>query len=101
MVDVFMGFAGLNTIMNTLKGFKDINDANVRNTVAIELQQKILSAYQDQAALAEKVSELEKEVAQLKDWDAEKQRYELKDIGQGCVAIAGWLTSDSRARFED
>ena len=84
--EVFAGIGGFKLVMDTLKGFKDINDATVRNSVAMDLQGKILAAYQDQLAMTKQVSDLEKEVAQLKDWSAEKQKYELKDVGQGCVA---------------
>jgi hypothetical protein len=86
--EVFAGISGLKLVMDTLKGFKDINDATVRNSVAMDLQAKILAAYQTQLAMTQQVSDLEKEVAQFKNWDAEKQRYELKDIGQSCVAYA-------------
>jgi hypothetical protein len=63
VAEVFAGFAGLKSIMDTLKGFKDIGDANTRNAVAVELQEKILAAYNAQTALTERVGELEKEVA--------------------------------------
>ena len=53
---------------------------------AIELQEKILAAQAAQAALVESVSTLEKEVADLKAWDAEKKRYTLADIGNGALA---------------
>lgn len=86
--EVFAGISGLKLIMDTLKGFKDINDATVRNSVAMDLQEKILAAYQTQLAMTQQVSDLEKEVAQFKNWDAEKQRYELKNIGQECMAYA-------------
>lgn len=88
VAEIFAGISGLKTVMDTLKGFKDISDAATRNAVAVDLQEKILAAYQAQMALTEQVSDLEKEVAQSKNWDAEKQRYELKDIGQGCIAYA-------------
>jgi hypothetical protein len=63
--------------MDIAKGLKDINDATVRNAAVIELQEKILAAQAEQTALVVRVGELEKEVADLKAWDAEKQRYEL------------------------
>ena len=81
IAEVATGAGLFKTVMDTLKGFKDIGDANIRNTVAIELQSKILAAYQDQLALTERVSALEKEIANMKTWEAEKHRYELKDIG--------------------
>jgi hypothetical protein len=86
VAEIVGSMGGLKTVMDTLKGLKDIGDANIRNAVAVELQEKILTAYQAQMALTEHVSDLEKEVANLKSWDAEKQKYELKDVGQGCVA---------------
>ena len=86
MVDVFVGFAGFNAIMDTLKNFKGMSDANIRNTVAVELQEKILTAYQNQLSLNEEISALNAEVTRSKDWSAEKARYELKDVGQGSLA---------------
>ena len=84
--EVLTGFAGLKAVMDTLKTFKDISDANVRNKVAVELQEKILAAYQSQFALAEKVGALETEVAALKSWDAEKAKYELQNVTRTFLA---------------
>jgi hypothetical protein len=88
IAEIFAGVSGLKTIMDTLKGFKDIGDANTRNAVAVELQQKILSAYQAQVALTEQIGNLEKEVAQFKNWDTDKNRYLLTDYGGGTFAYA-------------
>jgi len=97
LVEVVAGFSGLKTILDTLKGFKDINDANVRNSIAIDLQGKVLAAYQDQLALADKVAGLEGEVARLQDWSAEKAKYILKDVGQGCLA---YVLKDSESGID-
>ena len=86
--EIFAGISGLKTVMDTLKGFKDISDANTRNAVAVELQQKILAAYQAQMTLTEQIGNLEKEVAQFKNWEAEKDRYKLTDFGGGTFAYA-------------
>jgi hypothetical protein len=86
VAEIVASMSGLKTVMDTLKGFKDISDAATRNVIAVELQEKILAAYQAQMLLTEQVGDLEKEVAQLKDWSAEKRCYELKDVGQGCLA---------------
>lgn len=88
VAEVFAGISGLKTVMDVLKGFKDIGDANTRNAVAVELQEKILAAYQAQMALAEQIGNLEKEVAQFKNWEAEKERYILTDYGSGTFAYA-------------
>ena len=70
------------------KGLKDINDAAARNAVAIDLQEKILAAQAQQAALIEHASQLEKEVAALKVWDVEKARYQLIPIADGVTVYA-------------
>jgi hypothetical protein len=81
VAEVFAGLGALKTAFDLAKGLKDINDATIRNAAVIELQEKILTAQQQQSALVESVSALEKEVADLKAWDGEKQRYELKNVG--------------------
>ena len=53
----------------------------------IDLQREILTAQAQQSALIENVSKLEKEVTALKAWDADKQRYELKDLWRGFFAF--------------
>ena len=88
VAEVFAGIAGLKSVMDVLKGFKDINDANTRNAVAVDLQQKILAAYQSQTELAEQVRNLEKEIAKFKNWEAEKDRYVLTDYGSGSFAYS-------------
>lgn len=84
--EAFAGLSALKTAFDIAKGLKDINDASIRNSAVIELQEKILSAQQSQFALAEKIGNLEKEVARLEAWDTDKQRYELKDVGLGSLA---------------
>lgn len=78
----------------TVKTMIDLHDAAIFRAKAIELQQQIssaladsISAYESQAAALQRVQELEKEVTNLKAWDADKQRYELKELGtQGIFA---------------
>jgi hypothetical protein len=67
----------------------------------IELQSKILdaqsgmlAAQDERSALIERIRTLEEEVARLKAWEAEKQRYVLKDAGNGALAYA--LKEDAR-----
>ena len=84
--EIVAGISAFKTMLDLAKGLKDINDATTRNSVAIELQEKILSAQTEQAALIERISELEKQVAELEAWDADKQRYELTDFGSSTFA---------------
>jgi hypothetical protein len=84
--EAFAGLSAIKTAFDIAKGLKDIDDVARRNAAVIELQEKILAAHQAQSALAEQVHDLETEVAALKAWDADKQRYELKTVGRGAVA---------------
>jgi hypothetical protein len=88
VAEVFGGLSAIKTAFDIAKGLKDIDDAARRNAAVIELQEKILTAQQAQAVLVETVGSLEKEVAQLKAWEADKQRYELKALAPGLVAFA-------------
>ena len=56
------------------------------NGVIISAQSAALAANQSQFALLERVRELEKEIADMKEWDAEKQKYELKAVSSGAFA---------------
>jgi hypothetical protein len=46
------------------------------------------SAQSDQFALLERVHELEQQVTDLKAWEKEKQRYELKQLAPGAFCYA-------------
>jgi hypothetical protein len=88
VAEVFAGLGAIKTAFDIAKGLKDIDDAARRNAAVIELQEKILTAQQAQSTLIEHVRELEKEVADLKAWDADKQRYQLKSIRAGVTVYA-------------
>jgi hypothetical protein len=72
-----------------------LHDAKALQTKTIELNGIILAAQRDamaahaaQLELVAEVGQLKKEVADLKDWKADKARYQLTDIGGGVVALA-------------
>ncbi|OKO73613.1 hypothetical protein AC628_23950 [Bradyrhizobium sp. NAS96.2] len=77
----------MKTAFDITKGLKDIDDKVRLNSAVIDLQEKILTAQQEQATLIGEKHDLEREIARLKAWDAEKQNYELKAIGSGSVAF--------------
>lgn len=87
VAEAMMGISAFKAAMDITKGLKDIDDRTRLNEAVIELQEKILGAQAAQALLIQQVSELEKEVAGLKAWDTDKQRYELKDLGRGFFAF--------------
>jgi hypothetical protein len=84
--ELITGLGIFKSLFDIAKGLKDINDVATRNAAVIELQEKIFSAQAAQSALIEKVRESEAEVARLKAWDTEKQRYELKRWGDAAFA---------------
>ena len=95
VAEIYGGISALKAAFDIAKGLKDINDATVRNTTAIELQQKIMAALVTQSTLLERISELEKEMARFEKWEAEKERYELKNLGRAS-AFAYMLKPDTR-----
>jgi hypothetical protein len=86
--------------LSALKAAKDIAEAMIglRDTAAfqgklLEFQSKIIdansasfAAQDERATMLERIRDLEKEVADLKAWEAEKQRYKLKEIGDRVFA---------------
>ena len=86
VAETIAGLSGLKTAFDIAKTLKDMDDRTRRNEAVIDLQQKILTAQEAQATLIKQVSELEEEVASLKAWNADKKRYELKDLRKGFFA---------------
>lgn len=84
--EVFATLGGFKTMYDMAKALKDINDATIRNAAVIELQEKILAAREAQAMLLERVGELEKQVAGFETWNAEKEKYDLKQVDPGAFA---------------
>ncbi len=75
------------------KAIVGLRDAAMINSKVIELQGIIMTAQSsamaaqsDQFALLNRVRELEEEMTRMKKWDAESERYELKNIYTGAVA---------------
>jgi hypothetical protein len=96
MVDMAM----ISGTMSALKAAGEItklmiasHDANVIRQKAIELQTQIFTAQQnaltaqsDQFTLLQQVRDLESQNANLKAWESEKQRYELRQLhGRGAA----------------
>jgi hypothetical protein len=99
MVDLIAISQGLNAlkgatdVVKTLVGLRD--SAKLLETT-VELNQQILSAQKaladaqtEQATLVETINTLEAKIAAFEQWDGEKQRYELKQLGShGVYAYA-------------
>jgi hypothetical protein len=92
--------ASLKSAFDISKAMIGIRDAVVINEKVVELQRVILAAQSDamaaqsdQFALLERVRSLEQQIAEMKDWDTEKQRYDLKQVDIGAFAYS--LKSDA------
>lgn len=88
VAEIYAGVGAFKAMFDMAKALKDINDAAVRNGAVIELQQQILGAQVEQAALLDRVGYLEKEMTRFETWDAEKQRYVMKEVESGSIAYA-------------
>ena len=86
--EVFASLGAFKTMFDMARALKDINDGAIRNGAVIELQEQILGAQVAQAALLERVSHLEAELARFETWDTEKQRYELKEPSSGAFVYS-------------
>lgn len=56
--------------------------------VITNAHKEALAAYESQSAALKRVSELEAEIARLKDWEAKKQHYELYAVKPGMMVYA-------------
>ncbi len=67
---------------------KTIGQINQLQTAIFEAQRSALTAQADYVALVGRVADFEKEIVRLKDWSAERQNYQLADLGRGSTAYA-------------
>jgi hypothetical protein len=96
MVDLIalaQGATALKTAGDIAKTFVGLRDSAKLLEQSVELNRQILSAQQalveareEQATLVQQVRALEEEIARLKSWETEKQKYDLKDLGHGAFA---------------
>lgn len=87
--------SGLKTASDIAKSFLELKSVSDIQGKVIDLQSSILSAQSsalaansDQSAMAEEIRALKKEIADVKAWEAEKQRYELKALESGVFAYS-------------
>jgi hypothetical protein len=86
VAETIAGLGAVKTAFDMAKALQGIHETTARDRAVIELQKEILVAQAAQSALLESESALKKEVADLKAWGADKQRYELKDLWKGFFA---------------
>jgi hypothetical protein len=91
--EISAGVTSLRMALDITKAMIGLRDAEAFRSKSIELQQAIMDALDSgiaareaYAAQLDRIRALETEMAGLKAWDAEKQNYELKQVGDGAVA---------------
>lgn len=93
LVEISAGLGSLKAAKDIIQGLNGAKTEAAINGVKIELQGLILDAQQGlfaaqeaQTTSASIIANLEQEIVRLKDWSAEKERYQLIDIGRGSIA---------------
>ena len=95
IAEIATGLTGLKTALDILKGLKKANTSGpILSEIAdlqsalIEVQQDILAANETHATDIDRIRGLEAEVAELKAWNDEKERYDLVSLPPGAFAYA-------------
>lgn len=86
--EVFAGIGAFKAMMEMARALKDMDNAVSRAEVVISLQEKILAGQTAYSDLLQRKDDLEKEVVRMKNWEAEKARYELVALHDGALAYA-------------
>jgi hypothetical protein len=93
--EISAGISSLRLAYDIARGMKDVADATERNGKILELQGAIMDAQagaiqaqQAHSADVQRIRDLEAEIAGLKAWDGEKQRYVLQSVGNGAFVYA-------------
>jgi hypothetical protein len=102
VAEIAAAVTGIRSAFDITKAMVGLRDVEAFRAKSIELQgvvlealEKSIEARESYATQNDRVRALEAEVSRLKAWDAEKQRYGLKSIGQGTVAYI--LKPDARS----
>jgi hypothetical protein len=95
MVLIQGAIGGLKTAFDIATGISKLNTMAEVNAKAIELQQIILSAQtsafaanSEQFAMIQRIRDLEDELARVKAWETERQRYKLVSPFSGAMVYA-------------
>lgn len=87
-----VALSSFNTLKDIAQAMVTLRDAQALqakviefNNALIEAQTKIFLVYDERTTLIEKMRALETEIAALKGWEAEKQRYKLEKLPPGVL----------------
>lgn len=93
VAEIAAAVTGIRSALEISKAMVGLRDAEAFRAKSIELKDVVLEAYdraiearEAYAAQADRIRALEAKIAQLESWEAEKQNYDLKQIGSGAFA---------------
>ena len=94
--------------MNLLKAAHHLSNYNEIVAAVSEVNTKLLQAndvalhsQEKQSVLAAKVNDLEKEITCLKDWERERERYELRQVARGVfVRVEKGVTGNWQSAYK-
>lgn len=104
IAEIASSFTALKSMSETVRLLGDIKTGDAVRNKAAELQSQIIALQsslfliqtQNQGLLREK-EDLEQRIRNIKNWDAEKRRYELKEIATGFFVYAAKKPKESIA----
>ena len=95
VAEVITALGAIKSAGDTVKSLVQLRDISLVREKAIELHSQILAAQESalnakarEATLIAEIHDLKEQIAQLKQWDADKQAYELCAVGTGAFAYA-------------
>jgi rubrerythrin len=93
LAEIATGWQSLKAAKDIVQGLNALENVAAVNEVKVTLQSHILEAQQSlfaaqdaQTAAAKRISDLEEQIMQLKDWSRQAESYELVAIGNGGFA---------------
>lgn len=94
MIEFSAAVQSVKVLGDILKSAHELKDSTALVAAVNEVHNKLSIAYESvinsqekRLALQERITELEKELDEIKDWKAEAQRYKLAEIASGVFAF--------------
>ncbi|WP_295810352.1 hypothetical protein [uncultured Nitratireductor sp.] len=83
--EIFAGASAFKSLADGVKALSEIKDAKRRSEVEVDLLGKLIALQSDFSALRDSKEAIEKELVKIKDWNADKARYEMKSLEPGVL----------------
>jgi hypothetical protein len=88
MASIAGGYEAAKAAFQMLQGYSALKSEADKNAAIVDIQRHVVETQQGMATAMEEINTLKQEVVRLKDWTAEKERYELTAIGERAFVYA-------------